>query len=99
MFEQFYGNNIDIRKSDYKHIQIYRYTIDSVKNITKKKWEKKNKNANLECKPDDEEKTEDIKAKTDEIGGQSFRLSSLWNTTLETTTTFPMLITSTMGCA
>ena len=40
-----------------------------------------------------------IKATTDEIGGQSFRLSSLWNTTLENTTPFPMLITSTTGCA
>ena len=60
---------------------------------------KKYKNANLECKPDDEEKTEYIKAKTDEIGGQSFRSSSLWNTTLENMTPFPMLITSTTGCA
>ena len=32
--------------------------------------------------PDDEEKTEDIKATMDEIGGQLFRSSSLWNTTL-----------------
>ena len=37
MFKQSYSNNIDIRKSDYTHIQIYRYTLDSVKNIIKKK--------------------------------------------------------------
>ena len=32
--------------------------------------------------PNDDEKTEDIIATTDEIGGQSFRSSSLWNTTM-----------------
>ena len=53
-----------------------------MKNLTKKTIEKKNKNTNLISKPDDEEKTEDIKATIDEIGGQLFRSSSLWNTTL-----------------
>ena len=38
---------------------------------------KKYKNANLECKPDDEEKTEDFMGTTNESGGQSFRSSSL----------------------
>ena len=38
---------------------------------------RKKKNANLQSKLDDEEKTEDIKVTTDEFRGQSLRSSSL----------------------
>ena len=55
------------------------------------------KNANLQYKHSDKEKTEDSKAMKNEIGGHL--LDHHHNNTLAYNTTFSMLITSKTGCA
>jgi hypothetical protein len=73
----------------YIYVYIVLPLIYQEKGNRKAPYEKKKKIANLQCKPDDEVKTKDVKAITDEIGDNSFKSSS----------PFSMLITSTTGCA